>query len=102
MFESLVYFRLSWYIEPSGLISLTQTGFRTHLAKAQDSILDLTSAIEHNTAIGNYTLASFVDVEKAYDRVSTSIAVGRIMRFLAAYLGEPTIAVKLGVTVNST
>lgn len=78
---------------------MQHTGFRAHLA-AEDSVLDLTSAIEHIRPFGNYTLEYFSYVGKAFNRVRASIAVsslraiglqGRIVRFLAAYLGsEPS------------
>lgn len=51
-------------------------GLRAHLV-AQDCILDFTGDVEHNRASGLNTLAVFLGVDSALDRVSTSTAITR-------------------------
>lgn len=110
LFERLVHHRLTWFLEVNDLLPHEQTGFRAHLA-AQDSLLDFHSALEHNRAIGNYTLAAFLDVQSAFDRVGARTAVdnlqalglrGRLLCFLQRYLNGRVFSVKLGNVVSSS
>lgn len=110
LFERLLLYRPRWFLEGNDLLSPEQTGFRSHLG-AQDNIIDFKSAVEHHRAIGEYTLAVFLDVKKAYDRIGADIAVaslrsmgirGRLLWFLGGYLQGGSIRVKLGSTVSSS
>lgn len=61
LFKVFTHYRLTWILEANYLLPLEQADLCAHLA-AQDSFLNLRSSLEHNRAIGNYTLVGFLSV----------------------------------------
>lgn len=85
-------------------------GLGAHIS-VQDCTLDFASYLEPNRKYWNHTLASFVDIERAFNRVSMKTAVsclgclgltGRVLTFFASYLSDRSCAVKLGAILSST
>lgn len=109
LMEKMASKRLSWWLEDRRALPTCMTGFRTGLS-AQDSVLDLISHIEHQSAFGLSTLAIFLDVSKAYDSVLQSSILnslqvigvqGYLLRFIHSFLSDRKFRVRLGSTMSS-
>ncbi|KAG0442978.1 hypothetical protein HPB47_015420 [Ixodes persulcatus] len=103
LFERLVHARLIWWLEEHHLLSLNMTGFRSRLS-AQDSILDIVSALQHAAASRKSTVAAFFDIEAAFDNAETAPVqaqptswgvTGSIQDFLEGFLSNRSIQGKL-------
>ena len=80
------------------------TGFRSKRGFT-DNIVLLENAIQGSINVGEYTLAIFLGIEKAYDRLcikgliyklSVHGITGNMLEFLYNYLIERTFQVKIG------
>ncbi|XP_029845912.2 uncharacterized protein LOC115328687 [Ixodes scapularis] len=84
------------------------TGLRSRLS-AQDSILDIVSAVQHAAANRTSTVAAFFDIQATFDNVKPASALaqlttpgvtGRVQGVLEGFLSNRSIQVKLGNTLN--
>ena len=66
--ERLINSRLTWYLEENQLLDSNQAGFRQHRS-TEDQIAYIAQKIEDGFQSKKHTLAVWVDMEKAFDRV---------------------------------
>ena len=71
LFEKLVNVRLRYYLETHSKLDPFQTGFRKNRSTA-DNILRLTYSIQRGFDQKQHTVAAFLDLSKAYDKVHPS------------------------------
>ncbi|KAM7285648.1 uncharacterized protein ISCGN_032536 [Ixodes scapularis] len=110
LFERLVHARLIWWLEEHNLLPSNITGFRSRLS-AQDSILDIVSAVQHAAASRKSTVAAFFDIQAAFDNVEPASVLaqltswgitGRVQGFLEGFLSNRSIQVKLSNTLSQS
>ena len=101
--ERMVNKRLQFHLETNGLINQTQSGFRKHRS-TEDQIAYLTQEIENGFQEKKKTLAVFVDLTKAFDKVWKDGLLlkllkknicGRMYGWIHSYLFQRTARVKL-------
>ena len=101
--ERMVNKRLQFHLETNGLINQTQSGFRKHHS-TEDQIAYLTQEIENGFQEKKKTLAVFVDLTKAFDKVWKDGLLlkllkknicGRMYGWIHSYLFQRTARVKL-------
>ena len=68
LLERLINTRLTWYLEKEQIISTRQAGFRHHRS-TEDQVAYLAQKIEDAFQDKKHTIAVWLDLEKAYDRV---------------------------------
>ena len=68
LMESMVNARLMWHLEEKQAISPEQAAFRQHRS-TEDQVTYLSQSIEDAFQEGNNTLAVWIDLEKAFDKV---------------------------------
>ena len=66
--ERLINTRLTWYLEEKQILDANQAGFRQHRS-TEDQIAYIAQKIEDGFQAKKHTLAVWVDMEKAFDRV---------------------------------
>jgi len=110
LFEKMVVFRLSWFLEYHKILSISQSGFRQR-RKTTDHILCLHDAIQKSLGNKHNVLSVFIDLEKAYDVVNKDVLLskllrygisGHMFRFIHSFLSNRTFRVRLGSTLSST
>ncbi|KAM7313868.1 uncharacterized protein ISCGN_003655 [Ixodes scapularis] len=110
LFKRLVHARLIWWLEEHNLLPSNITGFRSRLP-AQDSILDIVSAVQHAAASRMSTVAAFFDIQAAFDNVEPASVLaqltswgitGRVQGFLEGFLSNRSIQVKLSNTLSQS
>ncbi|XP_040073105.1 uncharacterized protein LOC120845332 [Ixodes scapularis] len=78
---------------------------------AQDSILDIVSAVQHAAASRKSTVAAFFDIQAAFDNVEPASVLaqltswgitGRVQGFLEGFLSDRSIQVKLSNTLSQS
>ena len=101
--ERIVNRRLQYHLEKNGLISPAQSGFRKNRS-TEDQIAYLTQEIENAFQQKMKTLAVFVDLTKAFDKVwkeglllklLKKKVCGRMYSWIQSYLFQRTARVKL-------
>ena len=101
--ERMVNKRLQFHLETNGLINQTQSGFRKHRS-TEDQIAYLTQEIDNEFQEKKKTLAVFVDLTKAFDKVWKDGLLlkllkknicGRMYGWIQSYLFQRTARVKL-------
>ena len=60
--------RLNWWLEHNNIITPCQAGFRSNYT-TEDQLIRLTQKIQNGFQMNKDTIAVFVDLEKAYDKV---------------------------------
>ena len=68
LMERLVNTRLNWHLESNNLLSSKQAGFRQHQS-TEDQVTYIAQAIEDGFQAKKHTLAVWIDMEKAFDKV---------------------------------
>jgi hypothetical protein len=109
VFEKLIHKRISTYLENKGLLSDNQYGFRgkrsTKLALAK-----LVPDIQNALADGQYCVAIFWDLKKAFDTVDHNILLkkmehlgirGNILELIKNYLANRVQATQIGQITSS-
>lgn len=76
-FEYIILSRLEWWIESNNKLHKFQIGFRKNLS-CMDGISKLYLDILNGFARGQVTLAVFLDIEAAYDKVLPQLLVERL------------------------
>ena len=66
--ERIVNSRLMWHLEEKQLLLPQQAGFRKHLS-TEDQVAHIAQGIEDAFQEGSQTVAVWVDMEKAFDKV---------------------------------
>ena len=60
--------RLNWWLEHNNIITPCQAGFRSNYT-TEDQLIRFTQKIQNGLRLNKDTIAVFVDLEKAYDKV---------------------------------
>ena len=68
LMERLVNTRLIWHLESNNLLSSEQAGFRQHRS-TEDQVTYLAQEIDDGFQAKKHTLAVWIDMEKAFDKV---------------------------------
>ena len=68
LMERLINNRLTWHLESKGHINAEQTGFRQNRS-TEDQVTYISQAIEDSFQDKKHTLAVWIDLEKAFDKV---------------------------------
>jgi retron-type reverse transcriptase len=66
--ERIVNSRLMWHLEEKRLLSPKQAGFRKYMS-TEDQVAHIAQGIEDAFQEGSQTVAVWVDMEKAFDKV---------------------------------
>lgn len=77
LFEKMVNVRLRFYLEHNNLLDPHQSGFRKGRSTA-DNVFRLTDSIQRGFAKKSQTVAVFLDLSKAYDRVNIDAMLHKI------------------------
>ncbi|GFO13158.1 RNA-directed DNA polymerase from mobile element jockey-like [Plakobranchus ocellatus] len=108
--ERMVNARLYHYLEQSACLDESQSGFRRHRTTV-DQLVRFTQSVINAWQAKSHTVAVFVDLEKAYDRVwRTGLEVrlqehgitGRMYRWLKAFLTERFIRTRIKGSLSRT
>ncbi|GFO44645.1 reverse transcriptase [Plakobranchus ocellatus] len=108
--ERMVNARLYHYLEQRACLDESQSGFRRHRTTV-DQLVRFTQSVINAWQSKSHTVAVFVDLEKAYDRVwRTGLEVrlqehgitGRMYRWLKAFLTERFIRTRIKGTLSRT
>ena len=104
LFERMVLFRLTSYLETNHFIKSYQSGFRK-LHSTYDALTRFESAIQDTFKRGDYLVAVFIDLEKAYDMVWKHLVLkilsaiglkGNLPEFISNFIEDHNIKVKIG------
>ena len=104
----MVVNRLKWYLEFYSLLSEVQSGFR-HRRKTTDHILRLHDIVTKSLANKHHVLAVFIDIEKAYDKVSKDALLlkllkiginGNMFSFIRSFLSNRSFQVRVGSSLS--
>ena len=104
LFEKMVLFRLTTFLEKIHFIQPYQSGFKK-LHSTIDPLVRLESAIQETFIGDNYLVAVFIDLEKAYDMVWRQLVLkilsniglkGHLPEFIKNFLKDRLIKVKVG------
>ena len=107
--ERMINRRLYWYLESTGQLGKNQAGFRRGKC-AEDQLFRLTQGIQDGFQNKKHTLAVFVDLQQAYDRVwrkgllmkMTDIGIhGKMYKWIKFFLSNRTIQTKLNDALSS-
>lgn len=109
LMERPVADRLMWYLEKHNLLNNSQSGFRRGRSTV-DHIIRLQDEINKHINNKSHVLAVFVDFEKAFDMVwRTGLLIklkgfginGRMLQWIANFIGDRTIQVRVGTTLSN-
>ena len=101
--------RLYWYLESTGQLGKNQAGFRRGKC-TEDQLFRLTQSIKDGFQSKKHTLAVFVDLQQAYDRVwrkgllmkMTDIGIhGKVYTWIKSFLTNRTIQTKVNDALSS-
>ena len=107
--ERMINRRLYWYLESTGQLGKNQAGFRRGKC-TEDQLFRLTQGIQDGFQNKKHTLAVFVDLQQAYDRVwrkgllmkMTDIGIhGKMYKWIKFFLSNRTIQTKLNDALSS-
>ena len=108
--ERIVKNRLTFYLESNNLLSDRQCGGRKHRSTVDHLVL-LQEEINTAIATRKYLVASFLDIEKAFDMTWRSGVLkklhafglrGRLPIFIQQFINDRTFAVKLNNIITDT
>jgi len=108
--EKMVTKRLTWYLESNNLLNISQSGFRKSRSTI-DQIIKLQDAIVKHMKNKGFTVAVFLDFEKAYDMVwrpglmskVKSLGInGKMFSFINDFINDRTFQVKVGAEHSSS
>ena len=108
LMERMIVFRLNWFLEKNGLLNIHQSGFRSK-RKTLDQLLRLSDDILKGIGNKKYTLAVFLDIEKAYDmiwkkgvlyKLSKLGIDGNMFNWISGFLTDRSIQVRIGSTLS--
>jgi len=108
IFKKAVKTRLLNYLEENNLLPNSQYGFRNGLG-TEDALAHLTNEIYNNIDKRNKTIGIFLDLSKAFDRISHSILLNRLhslgitgtaFKIFESYLNHRTQQTRIGNTIS--
>lgn len=79
IFEKIVRFQLTEYLEANNLLSPTQFGFRQHMG-TEDALAHLVMDIANGLNNGSKIIGMFIDLTKAFDSIETCRLVLKLER----------------------
>jgi len=79
LFERILNYRLVWYLEKNHLLTDAQAGFRKHRS-TEDQVTYITQQIEDSFQKKEHTVAVWIDLEKAFDKVWTEGLILKLMK----------------------
>ena len=106
--EKMVTNRLTHYLESNHLLTNYQTGFRKDRSTL-DQILKLQDTISKHNSNRGFTVAAFLDFEKAYDmlwrpgllmKIKRLGIHGNMFSFIESFVSERTFQVKVGSVLS--
>ena len=106
--ERMINTRFIWYLEKSGILDRSQRGFRKH-SSTVDHLVSLERYVRDAFAQKQQVVGLFLDLEKAYEstwqygiiRDLHRIGLrGRLPAFVAEYLRDRWIRVRIGTTLS--
>ena len=109
LFERVVTFRLTWFLEKHNLLNESQSGFRKQRSTT-DQLIRLSDSIIKSFGQRSSTLGVFLDFEKAYDMVwrkgvlykAHKLGIGgNMFNFLLSFLSSRKIQVRIGSTLSN-
>ena len=77
IFEDIIHKHISYHLEDNSYLSSKQNGFRKGHSTL-DGIVNFTSDIFESVNKGEYTLAAFIDLKKAFDTVNHNILLEKL------------------------
>lgn len=101
--------RLKWWLENNEVLSPDQHGFRSHTG-TEDALLRISNEIDLALANKQHTIAVFLDLEKAYDKLWIEGFIGKIkniglngniLKYLENSLKNRTIRVAVGDSISN-
>ena len=104
----MVVNRLNWYLEFYSFLTEVQSGFH-HRRKTTDHILRLHDIVTKSLANKHHVLAVFIDIEKAYDKVSKEALLlkllefginGNMFSFIRSFLSHRSFQVRVGSSLS--
>ena len=108
--EKIVTKQLYEFVENQNIISSSQYGFRSGRS-TEIAVSDFTESILTAFDDNQYTIATFIDLSKAFDTVAHDILLAKLdhwgvrgseLHWIASYLRERKISVKIKNTQSST
>lgn len=103
LMERLINTRLSWHLEKNNLIAPEQAGFRHHRS-TEDQVTYISQKIEDGFQAKHHTLAVWIDMEKAFDKVwkdglrlklLRNRVTGRMFQWISQYLNNRKARVRV-------
>ena len=108
--EVMVAKRLRWFLETEGLLHISQSGFREERSTI-DHVLRLHDTVYKSVINQSSTLAVFLDIERAYDRVwRDGLMVklyklgirGTMLNWIRSLISDRSFRVQIGVALSDT
>ena len=108
--ERMINKRLQWHLEENNLITKEQTAFRKN-RNTEDQLVYLAQSIENSFQEKKKTVATFIDLSKAFDKVwkeglllklLKSGVTGRMLNWTKSFLRHRSAKVKLGSNLSHT
>ena len=84
--ERIVNERLQWYLEKESILTAEQAGFRQYRS-TEDQTTHLAQVIEDAFQAKKVVLASFIDLQKAFDKVWTDALVVKLVSGERCFIG---------------
>ena len=106
--ERMINTRFIWYLEKSGILDRSQCGFREHRSTV-DHLVSLERYVRDAFAQKQQAVGLFFDLEKAYESTWQYGIIrdmhrigfrGRLPAFVAEYLRDRRIRVRIGTTLS--
>lgn len=110
IFERMINFRLTWYLEKKKILSQFQNGSRQNRS-TMNSLLHFEDCVTRAFANKQYTLATFLDIEGAFEKtwrrgilnILSEINIGgHILHYLDFFLNNNTFQVKVNGNYKSS
>ena len=108
--ERMINKRLLWYLEDNNLITKEQTAFRKNRS-TEDQLVYLAQSIENSFQEKKKTVATFIDLSKAFDKMwkeglllklLRAGVTGHMFKWIKSFLHHRTARVKLGSNLSYT
>ena len=107
--ERMIANRLRWFLESNDLLHPAQCGFRNKRS-TKDCLMKLHDDIYKSISNRRFTVAVFLDIEKAYDMVwrtgllykMSKLGIkGNMLAWISSFLSDRTFQVRVGSTLSN-